>query len=158
MTFSKYFMDVSPEIRIVVPGQPVGKGRPKAARRRKKGGGDYIAMITPGKTANYENLVKLVAYQAMNGRQLINGAVRLSIRLEVSIPSSWSMKKQQKALSKQLFPTTTPDTDNCVKAISDAINGVVWKDDKQVVELFVVKRYSLTPCAIVTILELETAA
>lgn len=40
------------EVQFVVPGQPVGKGRPKAARRGKQ-----IVMYTPEKTASYESLV-----------------------------------------------------------------------------------------------------
>jgi hypothetical protein len=35
---------------------------------------------------------------------------------------------------------TRKDTDNCVKVISDALNGVAWKDDRDVIELHVEKR------------------
>lgn len=111
-----------------------------------------MTAYTPEKTANYENLVKVMAHEAMQGRPLIDGAVGVDIALNVPIPSSWSKKKQQAAIVHQVLPTSKPDTDNCVKAIFDALNGVVWVDDKQVVDLRVVKRYSDSPRACVSVL------
>ena len=37
------------------------------------------------------------------------------------------------------------DIDNLVKSIFDALTGVVWKDDRQVVDLHVTKKLSATP-------------
>ena len=48
-------------VTFTVPGTPVGKGRPKFARR-----GNFTVAYTPEKTASYENLVKIAAGQAMN--------------------------------------------------------------------------------------------
>lgn len=61
------------------------------------------------------------------------------------VPKSWSKRKQADALAGQLMPTTKPDLDNCVKAIFDAVNGIVWTDDVQVVGLRVRKVYGATP-------------
>lgn len=49
----------------------IGKGRPRAFRS-----GNGIRMHTPEKTARYENLVAMVAQQAMRGRAAMTGAVR----------------------------------------------------------------------------------
>lgn len=138
------------EIQFVVPGQPVGKGRPKFARR-----GNFVTAYTPEKTASYENLVKIKAEQAMKDRGVIKGAVCVEIRLHVNMPQSWSKKKQALAVAHQIYPTSKPDTDNVIKGIFDALNGIVWFDDKQVVDLYVAKRYSETPRAIVNIRELD---
>jgi Holliday junction resolvase RusA-like endonuclease len=43
------------------------------------------------------------------------------------------------------MPTTKPDADNVVKAVFDGLNGVAFRDDVQVVDLRVRKRYSATP-------------
>ena len=102
-------------------------------------------MFTPAKTVGYEGLVALAAQQAMRGAPLIEGPVLAQLRIDVQIPASWSGKKQRAAEAGQLAPTSKPDIDNVVKAIFDAINGVVWKDDVQVVALTVKKRYSLVP-------------
>ena len=123
-------------IAFVIPGTPVGKGRPKFARR-----GNFVTTYTPEKTASYENLVKVKAEEAMSGRPVIDGAVEVSIRLIVTPPASWSQKKQREALEGRIFPTTKPDIDNVVKGIFDACNEIVWKDDKQAVDVRVVKRY-----------------
>lgn len=37
--------------------------------------------------------------------------------------------------------TKKPDSDNVAKAILDSLNGLVYKDDNQVSELLVLKRY-----------------
>jgi Holliday junction resolvase RusA-like endonuclease len=43
------------------------------------------------------------------------------------------------------FPTKRPDIDNSVKAVLDSMNGIVYKDDIQVVRLSAKKVYSLVP-------------
>jgi Holliday junction resolvase RusA-like endonuclease len=138
------------EINFVVPGQPVGKGRPKFARR-----GNFMTAYTPEKTASYENLVKVKAQEAMQERALVEGAVSVEIKLHVMIPESWSKKKQQAAISHHVLPTSKPDADNVIKGIFDALNGIVWRDDKQVVDLTVVKRYALTAQAEVKVRSVE---
>ena len=37
------------------------------------------------------------------------------------------------------YNTGTPDLDNLIKAVSDALNGVAYEDDSQVVEMQAVK-------------------
>lgn len=136
----------SATVAFVIPGTPVGKGRPKFARR-----GNFVTAYTPEKTASYENLVKVKAEQAMGGRPVIEGAVEVSIRLFVTPPASWSQKKQRAALAGEVFPTSKPDIDNVVKGIFDACNEIVWKDDKQAVDVRVVKRYGQVARAAVEI-------
>lgn len=124
-------------IAFVIPGTPVGKGRPRFARR-----GAFVSTYTDSKTASYENLVKVKAEEAMRGRPLLEGPVAVDICLYVTAPASWSGKKISAALAHQIRPTTKPDMDNVIKGIFDAMNEIVWKDDKQVCELKVVKIYS----------------
>ena len=66
-------------------------------------------------------------------------------------PASWSQKKQRAALAGQAFPTSKPDVDNVVKGIFDACNEVVWKDDKQVVDVAISKRYAIKAQAVVQV-------
>ena len=123
-------------IQFVVPGTPVGKGRPKVARR-----GNFVTAYTPEKTASYENLVKVAAQAAMRGIPPFEGAVAVGLHLFVTPPASWSQKKQREALEGRIFPTSKPDIDNVLKGIMDACNEIVFKDDKQAVDVRVVKRY-----------------
>ncbi|MBP6018783.1 MAG: RusA family crossover junction endodeoxyribonuclease [Burkholderiaceae bacterium] len=135
-----------PVVAFTVPGKPVGKGRPRAAKR-----GNHIQLYTPENTVNYESTVALVASQAMAGRSPIEGPVEVVMRLVVPVPKSWSKKKQQDALDGRLLPTTKPDKDNVVKAIFDAMNDIVWRDDVQVVDLTSRKRYGAVPCVQVVV-------
>jgi Holliday junction resolvase RusA-like endonuclease len=127
-------------IRFIVPGQPVGKGRPRVGNV-----GGFSRLYTPEKTVSYENLVGYSAAQAMKGRPLIDSPVSVTLHIGVQIPASWSGAKRRRALAGVELPTTKPDIDNVEKVIFDGMNGVVWKDDVQVVDVCKTKRYSLTP-------------
>jgi Holliday junction resolvase RusA-like endonuclease len=81
----------------------------------------------------------------MAGAPMLEGPVRCVLSIDCQVPESWSGKKRQAALTGSLMPTTKPDTDNVVKAVFDGCNGVAFKDDVQVVELYVRKRYRATP-------------
>ena len=137
-------------VSFVIPGTPVGKGRPRFSRQ-----GAFVRTFTPEKTASYENLVKVKAQEAMAGRQPMEGAVCVVIHLFVTPPASWSQKKQREAVScRGIFPTSKPDVDNVIKGIFDAMNEIVWKDDKQVVDVVVSKRYCTTARAQVEVIAL----
>lgn len=141
---------VLPGVAFVVPGKPTGKGRPRAVAR-----GKFVRMYTPEATATYESIVALAASQAMAGQPLIAGPVEVVMRMVLPIPVSWSKRKQADALAGTLMPGTKPDMDNVVKAIFDAINGIVWNDDVQVVDLQARKRYGATPCVSVIVSAVE---
>lgn len=139
-------------VDFFIPGQPVGKGRPKVSSR----GGKFAQLYTPAPTVAYEGLVAHAAHAAMNGRPPLLGPCSVSIRLQLTVPASWSKRKQGAAMNGHLFPTTKPDLDNCAKALLDGMNGVVWKDDVQAVELLITKRYSDMPGAMVRVAEMST--
>ena len=63
----------------------------------------------------------------------------------VAIPVSKTKKFKDAASKGELWPTKTPDIDNCLKGVFDAVNGVVWLDDSQVVSVCAVKSYSDRP-------------
>lgn len=45
----------------------------------------------------------------------------------------------------KIFPTKKPDIDNVIKVIADALNGVAYDDDKQIIDVSARKVYSETP-------------
>lgn len=137
-------------VSFTIPGTPVPKGRPRFARR-----GSFVTTYTDEKTASYENLVKITAQKAMQGAKLFEEAVSVAVELYVSPPASWSQKKQRLALDGELFPTSKPDVDNVLKGIFDAMNDIVWTDDKLVCDVNVIKRYAQIPCAKVVVCELK---
>ena len=76
---------------------------------------------------------------------------RVELEIRCPVPASWSQKKQRQALLGEIYPTTKPDVDNVEKAVFDAINGVVWRDDVVVVDVVKRKRYSAHPGLSVTV-------
>jgi Holliday junction resolvase RusA-like endonuclease len=117
-----------------VDGDPVGKQRP----RFTKAGRTY----TPKKTADYETLIKEQATAAMGASEPLKTPIAVFINVLHAIPISYSKKRVQDCLN-QLEHPKKPDLDNVAKAYLDAMNGIVYKDDVQVVRLYVSKRYSM---------------
>lgn len=127
-------------IAFEVPGTPVAKGRARISTR-----GGSVRSFTPEKTVNFEARVAMAAAKAMGGQDPLVGPVKLEIFIQLAIPASWSQKKQRAALAGDVMPCGRPDWDNFGKAISDGGNGIVWKDDSQIVDARVVKRYADVP-------------
>jgi len=116
-----------------VPGIPVAKAR---ARVTKAG-----HAFTPKKTQNYEALVKMCAAQAMKGKSPVDGPVVVQVIAVFPQAESWPMWKKRLADLSELAHTKKPDEDNIGKAISDAMNGVVYIDDAQVTIKTIFKKY-----------------
>lgn len=126
-------------LEFTVPGTPIGKGRPKAVRQ-----GGFVRMYTPKQTIDYETDIAFKAALAMGDLPVLDSAVSMTVTAFYPIPASWSKKKQQQALAGLLIPGK-PDLDNVGKAVLDALNGVVYVDDKQVVRLLMTKAFSFEP-------------
>jgi len=97
-------------IDLTVEGNPIGKERPRLG----KGGHVY----TPNKTLSQETAIKW--------------AIRDELRdYDVDGESEF-------ALLCYFYRNDLRrvDADNCLKLVSDAANGMVWKDDSQVVEVY----------------------
>jgi Holliday junction resolvase RusA-like endonuclease len=142
---------------IELYGEPVAKGRAKFARIGR-GEGSFVTTYTPGKTRKYEDQLRYAAQVVMAGRPLITGAIALNITAFVPIPQSWSKKKKAAALAGEIFPEVKPDWDNYGKIVSDALNCVVFTDDKLVCDGRVLKLYSDRPRLIVEVTSLQAIA
>jgi Holliday junction resolvase RusA-like endonuclease len=144
-----------------IPGQPVAKGRARSAPLMRGGkpvfngaGRPVVIHHTPEKTASYESRVALAAQQAMGMRTPFGGAMHLVAEIALAIPASWSRRRQAMAEAGLICATNKPDADNVLKAIKDGLNGIVWVDDSQVVEVRVSKKYGTSPGVYVEAMEL----
>jgi len=112
-----------------VEGAPQGKGRPRFTGKRA---------YTPKRTVDYEKQIA----QAYDG-ECLAGALFVDVTAFFPIPKSYS-KAQKNAIEKgNLTPTKKPDADNIGKIVLDALNGVAYEDDKQVINLRVRKKYAV---------------
>jgi len=131
-----------------VYGEPVGKGRPRFARR-----GNFVSTYSPQKTKTYEDEIRMMAKAAMGASEALETPVTVAIYIRVGIPKSFSKQKRKDALANIERPTKKPDIDNIAKCFLDAMNGIVYLDDKQVVSLHITKEYAETPAVDVMVKE-----
>lgn len=108
---------------------------------------------TPTKTKNYEYLVRQTFLYKYPDYEPIEERVTMTIIAYFDIPKSTSKKKEIKMLSGEISPTKKPDWDNIGKIISDALNKFAFKDDAQITDVKIFKKYAKTPKVIVKISE-----
>ncbi|MDO6747182.1 RusA family crossover junction endodeoxyribonuclease [Gilvimarinus sp. 1_MG-2023] len=116
-------------IEFHIPGKPQGKGRARSFLMRN----GKIGHHTPEKTRSYEGMIRTLGMQAVGDTQPTEQPIALTLTIVMPIPASWPAWKRELAESGRLLPTTKPDSDNVEKAVKDALNGVCWRDDAQVV-------------------------
>ena len=108
------------------------------ARARTKDGRYFV----DAKTSEAKEQVAWAFRQACAG-PLLEGAVGLTIRAFFPFPKSTA--KKVVALDEAVPHVKKPDSDNVSKLVCDALNGIAWRDDAQVCDLQVRKRYSRVP-------------
>jgi len=116
-----------------VPIQPVGKARPRVVSRF-----GHTHAFTPKKTIEAEKQIKLAAINAMaeNKCKKIDVPLSLSVTAFFALPKSATKKRRQEIANNSFTPhAQKPDIDNIVKLVSDALNDVVYFDDKQIVQI-----------------------
>ena len=120
---------------FVVEGQPQGKARPRFSRRSG-------TVYTPQKTMDYEKTIR-ASFLKANGEKIpADCYVRIDIMAYFKIPKSYTKGKRMACQYNINKPTVKPDIDNITKVVLDALNGVAYEDDKQVVNCRCEKRYS----------------
>lgn len=143
-------MVVGLPIVIELSGEPQGKARPRFRNVTTRAGRQFTTTYTPAQTRKYEDVLRYAAQQAMGNRPPLDGALTVTVDAFFPIPTSWSNKQRERALTGILWPTKKPDWDNLAK-ILDSFNEVVWRDDCQVVNGTVRKAYSQRPRLRVTV-------
>lgn len=136
------------KIEFTVPGDPRGKGRPRFSRV-----GKFTKTYTDAKTKAYEELIADAARRAMIPDEPLETPVGVHMEINVPIPSSYSNKRKMDCLRGIEMPCKKPDIDNIAKGVLDAMNGIVYKDDVQVIRLSLRKNYSIEPGIYIVVLE-----
>lgn len=135
--------------RLVIPREAWSYPRdPKARRYMTEEGVKkiFIQQYPDPDTERYEAMIREYAGLLMNTKHVppLENEVCLIVHSFREIPQSWSKTDQARALAANKRPTSRPDWDNYGK-ITDALNGVVWNDDSQVVDGRSLKYYSDRP-------------
>lgn len=123
---------------FIVKGKPKSKLRARVVTNRYTG---KVHSYTPESTESYENLIRW-SYKSAGGQFMGDKLLEVDIKAYYPIPKS-STKKQRIAIEQgEIRPKTLPDCDNIIKGVLDALNGVAYYDDKQVVCVRCNKYYS----------------
>lgn len=117
---------------FVIPGDPGTKERP-----RRGAHGFY----TPHKTKTYENYVAN-CYKRQSGYNFGKEFLSVEICAFFKIPKSYR-KAQLEAISAGKYFPPRKDLDNICKAVCDALNGVAYKDDSQIIDCHLKKLYAV---------------
>lgn len=137
-------------IKITIPIEPVEQARPRAVRMRKG-----VRLYDPAKVRNYKNELATLVRSKYQCNPL-TGPLDVRLRFYRHIQTSITKKERVLRLSGAHRPTVKPDTDNYIKSTLDALNGLLWSDDNQIVDLSASKFYSDSPRVEIEVKELET--
>ena len=124
------------KIAFTIPGNPVGK--PRMTRQDK-----WIKRPRVMRYRAWCDMAKIAfksAWKVSNSFMGENDALIINITAYLPIPKS--LKKQ--IIGGQAH-IKRPDRDNILKSVQDALNGVAYKDDRQVYDGRTTKLYSNNP-------------
>ena len=112
--------------------EPVGKARPRMARR-----GNKVITYTPQKTAHAENIIRdhVMAQQ----HQFFGKDIPLVLVATFYRPRPKHLPK------RFIFPTTRPDWDNYGKLLADSLEAFVYANDSQITTALIQKRFGSPP-------------
>lgn len=126
--------------KFSVYGEPHGKGRPRFTKR-----GSHMIAYTDKKTADYENRIAAEYRRQVGKRFPDDSMLDMRVYAYFEIPKSANHKKRLAMELGETRPTKTPDVDNIVKIVADALNKIAYRDDKQIIDCQVRKFYSTQP-------------
>ena len=131
------------EITFKIIGIPVPKGRPRFTRDA-----GFVRAYTPLKTRRWE---KIIRGQAVSYRPEYLWEGPIIMTLTFMMPRPKSLPK------KVIYHIKKPDLDNLVKTIKDALQGIIYKSDSQIIITNSEKKYTLDEYGVaVKMEEMET--
>lgn len=124
------------KISLTVPGEPQGKLRPRWSP---------VGTYTPKKTVDYETYIKETFAISYPDFRPLEGALMMKLEIWLMIPKSASKKRKKLMEERIIRPTKKPDFDNTIKTVCDALEGLAYKNDNQIVTSITHKFYSVRP-------------
>lgn len=131
-------------IQLTVYGDPQPQGSTRAFMRP---GMKYPVVTSDNpKNKSWRQEVASQAINSMLGRAVFTGAIMLTVNFYFERP-----KSQKKAIYK----TTRPDCDKLVRSIADAMTGIVYGDDSQIVQMIARKAFGSPARAEIQVAEIH---
>lgn len=121
---------------LTVPGEPQGKQRPRWSK---------VGTYTPKKSLNYETYIKELFATKYPDFMPLESDLIMKLEIWLLIPGSASKKKKELMEKAIIRPAKRPDIDNVIKTVFDALEGLAFRNDSQIVTVIASKFYSHTP-------------
>ncbi len=118
--------------------QPAGSKRGFAFKRKFGGTGVAIADANP-KSKGWKNFVSATAREHYQG-PLLDGPLRVLFLFVRPRPKGHFGQKGLRG-SAPKYPTSRPDVLKCARGIEDALTGIIWRDDAQIIEETIRKQF-----------------
>lgn len=112
-------------LEVFIPGKPAAQGS-----KRHVGGGRLVEQSKA--VAPWRTLVAWHVAQEWTAAPL-DGPIDLEVEFVMPRPSATPKRRTPPAIRR-------PDVDKLLRALLDAVTGVLWRDDSQVVQVFMTKR------------------
>ena len=125
----KFTFEIAPQTQL----------RPRASRR-----GRAIVVYDPPKVKAFKQHLHAMAQEAYQGEPL-DGPLDVSFWFYRPLQKSVTKAEKARRLTGEVPPVVKPDLSNYLKASEDALNGVLWVDDRVIVIERCFKRYSEWP-------------
>lgn len=115
--------------------------------RRKDGAGNWyptgktLVIDDNPRSKAWKDQVAQAAGRAMDGKPLIDGAVRVDVTFYRPRPKSQLGTRGNVLPSAPDYPITKPDRGKLLRAVEDALTGVIYRDDAQACDGDVRKRF-----------------
>lgn len=126
-------------MKMIFNLEPVEQARPRAVRMRRG-----IRMYDLEKVAVYKRQLAIMAVAMYDGKPL-DGPLQVELGFYRHLQTSITKKERKLRLSGAHRPTMKPDVDNYIKSTLDGLNGILWQDDNQIVDISAHKFYSDRP-------------
>ena len=125
-------------IELHVSGKPIALPRQRHRIVKGKHGKMFVQSYTPanGPAAQWKRLVAKMARTMF--QEPYGGPLQVNMEFVFQVKSR-----------PQLWRTKTPDVDNLVKLILDALNGIAYHDDRQVAAILAAKTESVHSCGVI---------
>ena len=124
-----------------VYGMTVAQGRPRAARLP----GGQIRVFDPTKSREWKQHVRAQAALYMADGRVMFGEGPLEMAL------SFELLRPKSAPKRITMPAKRPDLSNFLKGVEDALRGVCFRDDAQLVQITMDKHFGERPGVAVSI-------
>lgn len=135
-------------MKLIILGTPKAK---QSARFRaitsKKTGKTFVSSYQKTSVVeNASNIGKAVLSQLPLGFVPFDYAIGAKVTFVFPVLSSWNKTtKQLFENGTTIYKTSKPDVDNCIKALFDGLNGILFIDDSRVSKVLCEKIYGKEP-------------